>query len=480
VTETIAAVDLGASSGRVIVGRVGPRTLEIEEAYRFPNEPVALPDGLHWDILRLYREIIEGLRRAARLTPAPASIGVDGWGVDYGLLDPTGRLLGNPYHYRDGRTALGVERVHAVVPQDRLYARTGIQFLPFNTVYQLAASAGTAELGAAETVLLLPDLIGYWLAGGLHAEATNASTTGMFDPVTGEWATDLVGEVGLSAGLLPPLVHAGDQLGAIRPTVIANTGLPRGAILTAVGSHDTASAVVGVPAADDRFAYISCGTWGLVGVELAAPILSPASGEGNFTNELGVDGRIRYLRNVMGLWPLQESVRSWERDGEHVDLTALLAAAADLPAGGTLIDVDDPAFMPPGDMPARIAAQCRATDRAVPASRPALVRCIVDSLARAFARGIEDARRLSGHDISVVHIVGGGSRNELLCQLTANACGLPVIAGPVEATALGNVLVQARARGLISGDLATLRAVIRATQPLRQFEPVARIPGSIG
>lgn len=473
VTDTVAAVDLGASSGRVTVGRVGPHTLELEEAYRFANDPVALPDGLHWDALRLYHEIAEGLRRAVRLTPTLVSVGVDGWGVDYGLIDPAGRLLGNPYHYRDGRTAAGVKRVHAVVPQDRLYAMTGTQFLSINTVYQLAAALGTAELEAAAALLMIPDLIGYWLAGGIHVEATNASTTGLFDPIAGSWAIDLVRELGLPAAILPELVHAGDALGSIRPQVMADTGLSRDAVLTAVGSHDTASAVVGVPAVDERFAYISCGTWSLVGVELGAPILEAASQKANFTNELGVDGRTRYLRNVMGLWLLQESMRVWEREGGQMALADLLAAAAELPSGGSVIDVDEPGFLPPGDMPARIAARCRALDKPIPSSRPAFVRCILDSLASAFARAIADARRLSRVDIDVIHVVGGGSRNELLCQLTADACGLPVIAGPVEATALGNVLVQARARGLIGGDLATLRSVVRATQPLRRYEPAA-------
>jgi rhamnulokinase len=470
-TVAVAAVDLGASSGRVVVARVGPGVLELDEAYRFPNDPVTLPDGLHWDILRLYREVIEGLRRAARLVPSLASVGVDGWGVDYGLLDKAGRLLGNPYHYRDGRTALGVERTHAIVPHERLYSRTGIQFLPFNTVYQLMASLGTAELAAADAMLMLPDLMGYWLAGGLHVEATNASTSNLFDPVAGTWALDVVDELGLPRSILPPLVHAGDPLGALRPAVVAEAGLPRDIVLTAVGSHDTASAVVGIPAQDERFAYISCGTWGLVGVELGGPILSPASEKGNFTNELGVDGRIRYLRNVMGLWLLQESIRGWEREDGPIELGALLAAAAEVPSGGPIIDVDDPSFLPPGDMPARIAAHCEAGGRPVPASRPAFVRCILESLALAFARGIADAGRLSGLDFAVIHMVGGGSRNELLCQLTADACGLPVVAGPVEATALGNVLVQARSGGHLSGDLATLRSAIRATQPLRRHDP---------
>jgi rhamnulokinase len=290
---------------------------------------------------------------------------------------------------------------------------------------------------------------------------------------------EIVQALGLPAAILPALVHAGDALGPIRPQVRAGTGLPQGAVLTAVGSHDTASAVVGVPAENERFAYVSCGTWSLVGVELAAPILSDASRQANFTNELGVDGRIRYLRNVMGLWLLQESMRAWEREGEGVDLAEVLAAAAAEPRGGSVVNVDDPRFLPPGDMPERIAAYCRDTDQPVPASRPALVRCILDSLAVAFARAINDARRLSGVDVAAIHIVGGGCRNELLCQLTADACGVPVTAGPVEATAFGNVLVQARAQGMIRGDLATLRSVVRATQPLRRYEPAAHAPATV-
>jgi rhamnulokinase len=479
VTDTVAAVDLGASSGRVMVGRVAPGTLELEEAYRFPNDPVSLPDGLHWDVLRLHHEIMEGLRRAVRLEPSIGSVGVDGWGVDYGLLDAGGRLLGNPYHYRDSRTARGVEKVHGIVPRERLYGRTGTQFMPINTVYQLAAAQGTPELQEASRLLLVPDLIGYWLAGGEHAEATNASTTGLFDPVAGSWALDIVQELGLPGAVLPPLVHAGDSLGPIRPQVVADTGLPQGAVLTAVGSHDTASAVVGVPAENERFAYISCGTWSLVGVELERPRLDEVSRQANFTNELGVDGRIRYLRNVLGLWLLQESMRWWERRGERLDLAELLAAAAAEPRSGSIFDVADPRFLPPGDMPERIAAYCRDTDQPVPASRPRLVRCILDSLAVAFARAIDDARRLTRVDIEAIHIVGGGCRNELLCQLTADACGLPVVAGPVEATALGNVLVQARAQGSIRGDLATLRSIVRATQPLRRYEPAPHASATV-
>ena len=305
----------------------------------------------------------------------------------------------------------------------------------------------------------------------MAAEETNGSTTGLFDIERRGWATDLLDELGLPRAILRPTGRPGEIVGALRPEIATDAGLATPPVLAHVGSHDTASAVVGVPAEDERFAYIACGTWGLVGVELERPILTEASRAANFTNELGVDGRIRYLRNVMGLWLLQESLRTWENAGEPSDLTGLLTAAAELPPGGPQIDVDDPVFMPPGDMPARIAKACRKAGQTPPSGRPALVRCIVDSLAAAFARAVEDAERLSGRDVKVVHLVGGGSRNTLLCQLTADACGRPVVAGPVEATALGNVLVQARAHRLIEGDLEALRSLVRTTCALQRFEP---------
>ena len=479
-TGAVVAVDLGASSGRVVVGRVGPDALALDEVHRFPNEPIALPDGLHWDALGLYREVVAGLARSARAEPGLRSVGVDSWAIDYGLLDRDGRLLGDPYAYRDRRVARGVERVHGRVTPQRLYARTGLQFLPFNTIYQLAASLGSAELDAAATMLLIPDLIGYWLSGVQAAEVTNASTTGLLDVAARDWAVDLALEVGLPTRILPDLRPAGEPLGPLRSEVRDVTGVPASAELTLVGSHDTASAVVGIPAEDDRFAYVSCGTWALVGVELGAPILTEDSRAANFTNERGVDDRIRFLRNVTGLWLLQESMRTWQRSGSPEEVGPLLAAAAELPAGGPVIDPDDPIFVPPGDMPGRIADACRRAGRPIPASRPALVRCILDSLAIAFARAIRDAARLSGREVRVVHLVGGGSRNELLCQLTADACEVPVVAGPVEATAIGNVLVQARAHGLVGGDLMTLRALVRATHPLRRFEPRRRPAGLTG
>ncbi|MBA2633348.1 MAG: rhamnulokinase [Chloroflexi bacterium] len=472
---TVAAVDLGASSGRVITARVGPGTLSLEEVHRFSNTPVELPDGLHWDILGIFREVIEGLRRAGRTAPELMSVGIDSWAIDYGLLDADGRLLGNPYTYRDGRSARGVEEVHALVSPERLYARTGLQFLPFNTIYQLAAARGTAELDAARTILLIPDLIGYWLSGQRVAEVTNASTTGLFDIDRQSWADDLVDELELPRAALPPLAPAGDRIGPLQSRVTEAAGLPHDVELTLVGSHDTASAVVGVPAEDDKYAYISCGTWALVGVELEHPVRSDESRSANFTNEAGVDGRVRYLRNVTGLWLLDESFRAWERSGVPSDLTELLHAAAALPPGGAVIDPNDPTFLPPGDMPARIVDACRRAGQPVPASRAALVRCILESLASTFGQTVREASLLSGRSVRRVHVVGGGSRNTLLCQLTADACELPVVAGPVEATAIGNVLVQGRALGLVEGDLSDLRALVRATHPLRTYEPHAQL-----
>jgi rhamnulokinase len=463
------AVDLGASSGRVVAGRVGPSRLELREVHRFPNEPVRLPDGLHWDILRLYREILRGLGAAA--AEPVVSVGVDGWGVDYGLLDESGALLGNPYHYRDGRTAGVADKVHAQLPFEELYARTGVQLLPFNTVYQLAAAAGTAQLEGARTMLLLPDLLGYWLTGNAGAERTNASTTALLDVRTGDWSPEALAAAGVGRGLLPALRQPGEPIGPLRAEVAAETRLPGSVVVTAVGSHDTASAVVGVPAGGDRFAYVSCGTWGLVGVELDRPVLTDASRAANFTNEGGVDGRIRYLRNIMGLWLLQESLRSWERAGQPADLAAVLEAAAGQSPGGPVVDPDDPDFLPPGDMPSRVQAACRRSGQPVPETQPQLVRCILDSLAAAFARAVADAARLSGRQVEVVHLVGGGARNRLLCQLTADACGLPVLAGPVEATALGNVLVQARTHGRLTGSLETLRSLVRQTQEVHRYEP---------
>ena len=469
----VAAADLGASSGRVIVGRVGPGQLELHHVNRFPNGGVRAGGTLHWDILRLYRGVLDGLGAAAKDREL-ASIGIDSWGVDYGLLDGAGALLGNPVHYRDGRTEGAVEQLLARVGAEELYAVTGIQQLPINTICQLVAAAGTPQLTAATTLLLVPDLLAYWLTGAAGAELTNASTTQLYDVRTGEWATSLMERAGIAPGLFPPLRRPGEIIGTLTAEAVSEARLPGPVPVVAVGSHDTASAVVSVPADGRDFAYISCGTWSLVGMELDRPVLTSASRRANFSNETGIDGTIRYLRNVMGLWLLQESLRSWS--ATDAGLEGLLAEAARLPALRCVIDADDPALLAPGDMPARIAAACRAAGQPEPASRAETVRCILDSLALAHRRAITQVQELAGRHADTIHLVGGGSRNDLLCQLTADACELPVVAGPVEASAVGNILVQARALGLAPDDLDGMRALVRATQPLRRYEPGESAP----
>ena len=452
---TVAAVDLGASGGRVMAGQVSAAGVALHEVHRFANEPVTAGGTLYWDILRLLAEVRAGLEAAARQFPL-ASAGIDSWGVDFGLLDETGALLSNPVHYRDVRT----EGVRIPVPAAELYAVTGIQHLPFNTVYQLAA---TPMLRHAATMLLIPDLLAYWLTGQAGAEVTNASTTLLYDVRAQDWATGLIRKAGLPPRIFPPLRRPGEVIGPILEPNGLGSPLP----LIAVGSHDTASAVAGVPAEGPGFAYISSGTWSLAGVELDAPVLTEASRAANFTNETGIDGTIRYLRNLTGLWLLQESLRSWP----EASLGSLLGEAARLPPLRFVIDPDDPVFLPPGDMPGRIASWLASRGEAIPAGPAETVRCILDSLALAYRRAIAQAQSLSGRHADVVHIVGGGARNELLCQLTADATGLPVIAGPAEATCFGNVLVQARALGAVPGDLAGMRALIRSTQPLRSYSP---------
>ncbi|PWI10164.1 rhamnulokinase [Streptomyces sp. NWU339] len=458
-----AAVDLGASSGRVMVGRVGPDSLELTEVHRFPNRPVRMPEGLRWDILGLYAGVLDGLRAAG---DGPASVGIDSWAVDYGLLDADGALLGNPVHYRDRRTEGVAEKVWASVPAEELYAATGLQYAPFNTLYQLTAARGTAQLAQARRLLLIPDLLTYWLTGEQGTELTNASTTQLVDPRTRDWSHGVAQRLGVDLSLFAPLRQPGDPAGVLRPEVLEETGLAGPVPVTAVGSHDTASAVAAVPATGERFAYICTGTWSLAGLELDAPVLTEKSRAANFTNELGLDGTVRYLRNIMGLWLLQECVQAW---GDP-DLGALLLEAAKIPALRSVVDAGDAAFLAPGRMPERIAEACRVSGQPVPGSPAEITRCILDSLALAHRGAVEDAQRLAGRSVDVVHIVGGGTRNALLCQLTSDACGLPVVAGPTEAAALGNVLVQAGVRGP-AGDLAGMRRLLTRTQLLTRYEP---------
>lgn len=466
---SVAAVDLGASSGRVMLAEVGPRSLRLEVVARFPNEPVRTPDGLHWNVLELYARSVAGIREATAAASQPlTSVAVDSWAVDYGLVRD-GRLLGVPFHYRDEGRAAGVELVHARVAPAELYRRTGLQFLPFTTLYQLAADPW---VGQADRMLLIPDLLGYWLTGTMVTERTNASTTGLLDVVTRAWDVDLADRLGLPPDLLGELTDPGQVVGPLRAEVAREVAGP-GLILTAVGSHDTASAVAGVPMTSDGAAYISCGTWGLVGLELDRPVVTDDGRAANFTNEGGVDGRVRFLTNVMGLWLLSESIRTWSGQGSPPSLTGLLEAAADVPHV-PLFDVQDPRFLAPGDMPSRIEAWFREHDVEPPATRPEVVRSIVESLAQGFADAVAGAERLARQPVRTVHIVGGGALNHLLCQAVADRSGRTVLAGPVEATALGNVLVQARAAGAVGGSLEDLRRLIADTHHLVTFTPRSR------
>ncbi|GAB3663222.1 rhamnulokinase family protein [Nocardioides korecus] len=466
----VVAVDLGATSGRVMAARVGldPEVIELTEVHRFPNGAERHADGsLRWDLERLHREVLEGIRRAAATGPVDA-IGIDSWAVDYGLIDAEGRLLGPAYSHRDGRTDGVADVVEARVGAARLYAETGLQRLPFNTLFQLVA--GREDLAGAAHLLLVPDLITSWLTGRVVAERTNASTTQLYGARSREWSTDLLEELDLPTGLLPPLVDPGTVVGPVLDDVAAALGLPSGVPVVAVGSHDTASAVVGVPAGDEPFAYVSSGTWSLVGLELAEPVLTEAAREADFTNEAGVDGTTRFLQNVSGLWVLSECLRTWRAEGLSVELPDLLAAAAVHPSPGTF-EIGDHRLVAPDDMPARVVALAREAGIALSGEPVELVRVVLDSLASAYARSVGVAARLAGVQPTVVHVVGGGSLNALLCQLTADACGLPVVAGPQEAAALGNVLVQARALGVDLPDLARMRALVRRTHRLRRFEP---------
>ncbi len=452
------AVDVGASGGRVMAGVVSPAgTVALHPVHRFPNGVVERDGHLRWDVRRLFDEVLVGLRALGEAFPEVESIGIDTWAVDYAWLDAGGDLVDDPIAYRDDRTGSALALVDAVMPPADLYGRNGLQHLPFTTLYQLAADVSAGRAG--DRMLLLPDLLAAWLTGVERTEATNASTTGLLSVRTGTWDPDLLVLAGMAPDRLPPL----EQPGAVRGPVRPDLGLPPGCVVTTVGSHDTASAVVGVPATTDRSAYVISGTWSLVGVETAAPVLTEDARRARFTNEGGVDGRTRFLRNVGGLWLLQECLREWGSPA----LEPLLDAASARPAGGPVVDVDDPAFIPPGAMAARIAAAGGPSGR----DRGGIVRCILDSLAVAHARTIDRAVALTGRPVDIVHMVGGGSQNALLAQLTADACGRPVVAGPVEATALGNVLVQARAHGALSGTLEDLRAVVAASTPLRTFTP---------
>jgi rhamnulokinase len=466
----VAAVDIGASGGRVMAGVIDGGRVTLDPIYRFPNLAEPLDGYLRWNITGLFEEVLHGLGLLAVKYPEVASIGIDTWAVDYGLLDANGHLLAEPISYRDPRTDTAVQRVHERLSQAELFEINGLQFLPFNTMYQLVAEQNGALWQHASHIVLLPDLIAYWLTGTLRTEYTNATTTGLVDIGTRQWSSELLAQLGIPASMLPEIEHPGATRGPLISHLAERLGMDSSTVVTTVGSHDTASAIVGVPAIHDRFAYIASGTWSLVGVELDHVVVTASALTANFTNEGGVDGTTRLLRNVGGLWLLQESMRTWVDEGYSPDLQTLLDDAAALPSGSTF-DVDNDTFLAPSDMPMRIANSVSASGQRAPSNPAEVVRCILDSLAASYAHTIRHAAELSGREIDVVHIVGGGSQNELLCQLTANATGKPVIAGPVEATAIGNVLVQARAIGAAPGSLQDLRALVIASTKLTRYQP---------
>ena len=474
---TVAAIDIGASSGRVVAGFVRDGTVSIEVVHRFANGLQTVDGHLRWDLTGLYAEVLTGLTELASRHPGVVSIGIDTWAVDYGLLDADGNLLAEPIAYRDDRTDAVIGAVDDAISRERQYAISGLQFLPFNTIYQLAAERRGELWSRTAHAVLLPDLLAYWLTGELRTEITNASTTGLLDARRRSWSAEAFDALGLPADLFPSLIEPGETIGPITGGVADRTGLPATTSVVAVGSHDTASAVVAVPADGRDIAYVSSGTWSLVGLELDEPVITDASRAANFTNEGGVDGRVRFLRNVGGLWLLQECLREWADEGLESDLGVLLRSAAALPGGGPVIDVDDDGLIAPDRMPARIRAACRTAGQRVPDDQVEIVRCVLDSLAIAYARTVEQAEQLTGRRAETIHIVGGGSQNALLCQLTADRAARPVLAGPIEATALGNVVVQARTAGVLDGALENLRGILRTGLELRRYEPA---PGSAG
>jgi rhamnulokinase len=477
------AADLGASSGRVMAGLFDGERIRLAEVHRFPNGAVVAGGSSYWDLLGQWEHILTGLAVAAgQYGDQVVSVGVDTWGVDFGLLGRGDTLLGNPYHYRDRRTQGMFEVAFAKADRAEIFAETGLQFMEFNTLYQLLAmqQLDSPLLKVAESLLMIPDLF-HWLLTGVKAnELTDASTTQIYNPVTRDWSAALIDRFGLPAGIFGPLVEPGTTLGPLLPQVAAHTGLS-GVNVVLPATHDTASAVLAVPAvaagSTDRpdWCYISSGTWSLIGVEVARPVVTDDCLRLNFTNEGGVAGTTRLLKNVAGLWLLQECRRIWKLDGRDYswdDLQQLAAAAAPL---RSLINPDDPALHAPARMPDAICAACKALGQPVPESDGAMVRCILESLALKSRQVVGWLEELTGGRLAKIHIVGGGTQNQALCQMTADACNRPVIAGPVEATAAGNLLLQARAAGDID-SIADAREVVRRSFEISDYEPTDVAP----
>ncbi|HYG34142.1 MAG TPA: rhamnulokinase [Clostridia bacterium] len=469
------AVDLGAESGRVMAGLWNGKSIKLEEVHRFPNGPVYLADSLRWDILRLWSEIQTGLTKAAKqYGKSIVSVGADTWGVDFVLLNRSGELLGLPYHYRDSRTNGLMEKAFGKVPRAEIFSQTGLQFMQLNTLFQLlAAKQQTPDLlEHADCLLFMPDFIHWALSGSRVAEFTIASTSQCLNPLTRNWASGLLKKFGLPTGILPKVVPPGTTLGALRSGLAERTGLGKIQVV-APPSHDTASAVAGVPSASTgkaNWAYLSSGTWSLMGVEVNKASLSPRTAELNLTNEGGLDGTYRLLKNIMGLWLVQQCKRAFDARGKKYEYAELARMAAEAPALRSLVNPDDVRFLNPPDMPKAIQDFCRETKQPVPKTEGELIRCAYESLALKYCQVLAWLEELTGNRLEVIHIVGGGSKSEILNQFTADACQRPVIAGPVEATAMGNLLTQVRSSGELS-SLAEMRSVVRKSSEVVTYEP---------
>lgn len=471
----VLAFDYGASSGRGILGKFDGEKLYLEELHRFASDPVMLGDSFHWDILRLFHEMKQGILKCAKSGQGDiSSIGIDTWGVDFGLLGPRGELLGNPYHYRDTRTDGMIEAATKIVSARELYQHTGIQFQKFNTLYQLLAMRlnNDAILDKAETLLLIPDLLNYFLTGEKASEWTIASTTQMCDANSRTWAKELLTKLGIPTGMLTDIIQPGTQLGTLRNSITEELGIGKVPVI-AVAEHDTGSAVVSVPATEGRYAYISSGTWSLLGVESSTPVISDRTCDLNYTNEGGINNTVRFLKNIMGLWIYQECKRAWDKAGDSMSFDMLEAAASEAKPFAALIDPEDEMFFTPGRMPRKIQEYCVKTGQKPPESKGEIVRCIMESLALKYRASVEELEGILGYALPVIHIVGGGCKNTMLCQFTADATARPVLAGPVEATAIGNIMSQLISLGRVA-DLKEARAVIRNSFPISEYTPVNR------
>lgn len=470
--EAFVAFDLGAESGRAIVGTLRDGRLHLEEKHRFLNPTSRVSGHLHWNILAQWEELKTGLRKAAAESKGDfAGIGVDTWGVDFGFLAKNGELLGNPYVYRDSRTDGVMERMFARVPRGEIYQATGIQFMQLNSLVQVMAAREMQSpiLDCADSMLFVPDLFNYFFTGQRKCEFSITTTSQMYDPRQKSWSIPMLQKLGLPTHFLGEIIPSGTLLGPLTADVQKECGV--GAIpVIATACHDTASAVAAVPAEGQDWCYISSGTWSLMGVELPAPIINDKALKYNYTNEGGVGGSIRFLRNIMGMWPFQECRRHWLRQGEDYSYAALARMAAEARPFESILNLDHPPFLKPTDMPIKIEEYCRQTKQPVPHEKGHFVRAIFESLALSYRRTIEGLEDILGRKIKVIHIVGGGSQNELLNQMTADACGKTVIAGPIEATAAGNVLVQALAAGLVK-DLAEIRSIVRASFEVKRYTP---------